>query len=154
MDTLVSMTWLLISLNIGAIQQDSASRKFVVSDTINVADLTGRPVIVHVWATWCRSCVRELSRIEEWWANERTKSPKSRTELLVVSPEKRERVKEFLKRHQYNLPFYIERTPIPEAYRLKVLPSTFVLNEEGKIIRRLTGEQLWRVRKEKTDLPK
>lgn len=153
MDTLASMAWLLISLNTGAIQQDSASREFVGSDTINVADLKGRPLIVHVWATWCRSCVRELRRIEEWWANEQKKSSEDRAVLLVVSPEKKERVKEFLQRHRYNLPFYIERTPIPEAYRLKALPSTFVLNEEGTIVRRLTGEQLWRVGKEKTDLP-
>lgn len=153
MDTLVSMTWLLISLNTSTIQQDSASREFVGSDTINVADLTGRPVIVHVWATWCRSCVRELRRIEEWWANEQKKSPESRAELLVVSPENKERVREFIKRHRYNLPFYLELTRIPQAYRLKVLPSTFILNEENQIVRRLTGEQLWRVRKEKTDLP-
>lgn len=130
-DTLALLSWLLISLS---------------GDTVEIGSFRGQPAVVHIWATWCEPCVRELRRLEKWWKNEQRRKPsEKKVNLLVVSPEDRKHVSEFVRRHRYKLPFYVEHTRIPKEYGVKVLPTTLLLDKKGNILKHLPGEQEWKV---------
>lgn len=101
--------------------------------------LRGRVLFINVWATWCLPCVAELASI----AALRDSLRASDVAFLIVSPEEPARVTAFLRRHRYDLPAYVEEHPMPAAYGLEALPTTFIVDRLGRIVLRHRGAADW-----------
>lgn len=101
--------------------------------------LRGRVLFINVWATWCLPCVAELASIAALRDSLRAHD----VAFLIVSPEEPARVQAFLRRHRYDLPAYVEEQEIPAAYGLEALPTTFVVDRQGRIVLRHRGAADW-----------
>ncbi len=100
----------------------------------------GRVVFLNVWASWCPPCVAELASIGRL----RDALAGSDVAFVLVSPENPAPVRRFLSAYGYGgLPVYLERDPIPEAYGLKALPTTYILDRNGAIVLRHRGAADW-----------
>ena len=111
----------------------------VDGDTFRLADYRGRPLVLNVWATRCAPCVAELPGLERL----ATSLQGTGVEVLAVSPESLSRVLPFLDVHGLALPAAVEDQRIPAAFGLRALPTTYVLDAEGRIVLVRRGAADW-----------
>lgn len=108
----------------------------------SLADFSGRVVVVNVWATWCEPCVREmpsLARLARRYAD------RPLTVVAVSAGDTRDSVRAFLARNPVDVKILLapERRTLLRAWRIRALPSTFVLDTSGHVRHRFVGERDW-----------
>jgi peroxiredoxin len=100
----------------------------------------GRVLFVNLWATWCPPCTAELAGIQ---ALHDSLATEPGVAFLVVSPERPGPVREFLRRRRHTFPAFVEATRLPAAFGLRALPTTFVIDREGRIVLAHRGAANW-----------
>jgi thiol-disulfide isomerase/thioredoxin len=109
-------------------------------------DQEGKVVLINFWATWCPPCIAEMPSLQELY-----KGYGDKVVFMFVAQDKPEKVEAFLKKHQYNdLPVYYSRTNAPSLLASKVLPTTYILDKEGKIRVAQTNAADWNTDKIKS----
>jgi len=110
---------------------------------VRLEDLRGRYVLVDFWATWCAPCVVELPRLQAAHAKYRDKG----FEIVAVSlDETKAAVVDFVKARK--LPWTqvhnaTSNGDLVEAFGVKNIPATFLIDPKGTIIRlELRGQAL------------
>jgi thiol-disulfide isomerase/thioredoxin len=104
-----------------------------------LGELRGRPVFVNLWATWCPPCVEELASIDRL-ARE---VGEEAVHFVLASPEDAARVRAFAELNDHDLPLVVEETLAPEAFGELVLPTTVILDSEGRMVLRHRGAAEW-----------
>ena len=110
---------------------------------VTLSEHDGKIRLVNVWATWCPPCLEELpslDRLQEMAGDERFK--------VITLMADNQRVQEglnYLKENDLkNLTPYADTgTRYLTVDGVRGLPTTFVLNPEGKEIARITGPADW-----------
>jgi thiol-disulfide isomerase/thioredoxin len=122
--------------------------RVLVAPRVSVAALRGKPAIVHFWASWCGPCTKEAGELARLPA-----ALHGRAALVGVDwSDTHSGAQAFVRRHGWRFPVLEDdagRTTTP--WRVKGLPTTFVLDARGHIVRQLTGPQT--VRGLLADLP-
>lgn len=105
---------------------------------IDLADLRGRPVIVHFFATWCAPCVEELASLDALAERLGTGA----TILAVDVGEVEARVRNFIRQRPVRFPILLDRDRAAmKRWRVEGLPSSFVLDRDLRPVS-LTAEPL------------
>lgn len=100
----------------------------------------GKFVLVNVWATWCPPCRAELPSLESLARNEKLKD---KLVVLCVSPDDRpEKLKEFLRDRQLNVPAYFV-AELPSDFVTDGIPATFLISPDGKLLGSDIGSARW-----------
>jgi thiol-disulfide isomerase/thioredoxin len=111
-------------------------------NTVSLSDFRGSVVIVHFWATWCTSCRNEMPLLEDF---SRTYEPRSVYVLAVTSERDEERVRDFF---DCLIPYYkvlLDKTSqIRQAYGIRGLPVTLVVDRSGRVVKQYNGKQDWK----------
>ena len=105
--------------------------------TISLADLKGKVVLVNFWATWCPPCRAEIPDLVKL-------QDKYRDKLVVLGISEDEvapaQVKAFATEQKMNYPVVMATTELRQIFKgVSALPTTFVLDTEGKIQMRHVG---------------
>lgn len=108
-------------------------------EPVELEAFRGEVLFINLWAPWCPPCVRELRGIEEL----RRRVSDTDVRFLIVSTEDGESVEEFLRRRQYDLPFYLELETVPAAFGRVGLPTTWVVDRRGRIVLTRHGAARW-----------
>lgn len=106
---------------------------------VTLEELAGRPLVLNMWATWCLPCVAELRSMERLAGSLEDEE----VGFVLVSPEARGAVSEWVRRRGYALPFYVEGTRMPEAFGLEAVPTTWVLDAAGRVVLKHRGAADW-----------
>jgi len=108
--------------------------------SVNLSDLRGKTVVVNFWATTCVGCRREVPHLVEL----RQKYGSRGLEVIGVamSYDPPDQVDEFVKRFSVTYPIGIDKgDAVAEAFGdVRLVPTTFVLSPEGKIVFQKLGE--------------
>lgn len=111
--------------------------------THTLAEHKGKVVVLHFWAKWCPPCVEELPEMQqalaEWGFGDD----------LVVLPLSLDRVPETVKGfyagNDITLPMvFDEKGTAMRALEIRGLPSTVVLDREGREVARRAGVVDWK----------
>jgi len=106
-----------------------------------LADYRGTIVLLNFWATWCEPCRAEMAsmrRLQERLAG------KPFTVLLVNHGEARVRVGDFVKRELLALSVLLDpNQDASRAWRVRVLPSSFLVGADGRVRYTVVGEMDW-----------
>ncbi|MGH7544962.1 MAG: peroxiredoxin family protein, partial [Gemmatimonadota bacterium] len=112
-------------------------------DTVHLADLRGRPVLLNVWATWCGPCRVEMPSIQRLYDAYRDRG----FVVLAVSVDAAHAepaIRDFVE--EYGLTFPVLHDPesrVSEVFRTRGVPETLVLDAAGTIVKRFSGSADW-----------
>ncbi len=106
----------------------------------DLQDLVGRGVVINFWATWCAPCLREMPALER-----AQRALGERVKIVAINlGEPRSSVERFLARHELSLPILMDPDGhIADAWGVKALPATFLIDSQGKLVDTLLGEKPW-----------
>ena len=98
----------------------------------------GRPVVLHLWATWCAPCREELPALDRF-AGDGGK-------VVAVSVDTRspESVARWLDELGVDLRGWLDvRRALPTRFGVRAYPTTLLLDEEGREVSRIVGPVAW-----------
>jgi thiol-disulfide isomerase/thioredoxin len=104
-----------------------------------LASLAGRVAVVHLWATWCGPCVRELPQIQALADS----LAGDGVAVVAISEEDPRTVRVFLEKRGLRPPVYVARQPLPEEFRTSAIPATFIVAPDGAIVVKQVGAAGW-----------
>jgi len=106
-----------------------------------LVDYKGKVVLVNFWASWCPPCIREmpsLQRLQEKLGDQPF------VILTINVGEKKYKVWKFTKLIDFNLPVLLDtRSETFNAWEASVLPTSFLLDTEGRIRYRVVADLDW-----------
>ncbi len=109
---------------------------------VALADFRGRVVLLNFWATWCAPCVREMPSLDRLQA---ALGPEG-LDVVAVSEDRKQALAEaFLAEHELdNLALYMDRRgAVARAFGLRGLPTTYLIDREGRLVGGLQGPAEW-----------
>jgi thiol-disulfide isomerase/thioredoxin len=107
----------------------------------SLADYRNQVVLVNFWATWCEPCVEELASMQK--LQERL-SGRPFAVLLVNYGEARSRVVDFVGREAVRSTVLLDpNQDASRAWRVRVLPASFLVGRDGKVRYSVIGELDW-----------
>lgn len=105
---------------------------------VTLAELRGKPAFVNFWASWCDPCRQEAPEVERF-----ERSLHGRARLVGVDyTDQSGPARAFVRRYGWSFPVLSDPDGIAGArYAFIGLPSTFVLDRDGRIVETLQGPQ-------------
>ncbi|UCF20977.1 MAG: TlpA family protein disulfide reductase [Gemmatimonadota bacterium] len=111
---------------------------------ISLASQRGRVVLVNIWATWCGPCRVEMPPIQASYERYREHGFNVLAVSIDAGPGYRENVEEFVHEHGLEFPILLDpESRISGLLNTIGVPETFVLDKEGRIVKRLIGATDW-----------
>ncbi|MEM9468689.1 MAG: TlpA disulfide reductase family protein [Pseudomonadota bacterium] len=112
--------------------------------SVTWSDFVGTYTLINVWATWCSPCVIELPTLEK--LGDIFKDDGLRVIAISIDMTgDQERLRAFLdKRNISDFALYFDQERLlQKSIQMRGIPTTFLLNPEGKLIRIFEGEANW-----------
>ncbi|MDF2095603.1 TlpA disulfide reductase family protein [Aquibaculum arenosum] len=110
---------------------------------VTLADYEGEVLLLNFWATWCAPCVEEMPALDALEAELGDEDFR----VLVVSNDRRgaEQVLPFYEEHGLeNLGVWLDpRGELMRAMETRGLPTSFVIDRDGRIVGRVEGAAPW-----------
>ena len=106
-----------------------------------LADYRGRVVLVNFWATWCEPCRDEMASMRVL----RQRLAGRPFEIVTVNyGESEAKVTAFFKSADLDFPALLDpNQEAPRAWRVRVLPASFLVGRDGRVRYSVIGEIDW-----------
>ena len=106
-----------------------------------LSDYKGKIVIVNFWATWCPPCRAEIPSMQRAWKILKNKNV---VMLAVHVGGNEDKIWSFLTDFGIDFPVLIDaRSHVSRAWPMMGLPTTFIIDPQGKIALRAIGGREW-----------
>lgn len=97
---------------------------------VNLETFRGKVIFLNIWATWCPPCIAEMPSIHELY-----KKLGNDVQFVMISVDNDfETAKRFRERKEYSFEIYSLVSSMPTMYQTKSIPSTFVIDTEGRLV--------------------
>ena len=112
-----------------------------VEETVTLSDLSGKVVFLNFWATWCPPCREEMPSMESLYSRFRNRE----FEMIAVNcMEGDATVREFKEDFSLSFPIPLDSDGrVTSSYGIQGIPTTFIIDKEGRIVSRLVGSIDW-----------
>lgn len=106
--------------------------------SVDLASLRGKPALVNFWASWCAPCKQEAPELKRF-----SESLGNRATLVGVDwGDSADNARDFIASSGWQYPILRDPTQkVGTQYGLNGLPTTFVIDSHGNIVRALQGPQ-------------
>ena len=116
------------------------SLKDINGEHVNLKDHKGKVIFINLWATWCPPCVGEMPEIQKLYDKFKDNDDVA---FFLITNDSFEKIKSFINKRAYSFPVYKELSQTPIPFRVKSIPTTFVIDKEGKLVIKKTGAANW-----------
>lgn len=118
------------------IQDLSVNSSFSFTDlkgnTNNTTNLKGKVVFINFWASWCPPCRAEMPSLNELY--KKFKNDTSFVFLFINEDDDKAKAVSYIKNNHFSFPIFYTSGNVPEEVFKGTLPTTIVINKEGKIV--------------------
>jgi peroxiredoxin len=97
---------------------------------VRLADLRGKRVLVHFWATWCGVCKLEPGALN---AVQDHLGPDEVLLSVVANADDTEEIRRFVKEHEIRYPVLLADDAVLRAYRVGAFPTNYFIAPDGTI---------------------
>ena len=106
-------------------------------ETLSLADLDGKVVVLNFWASWCPPCRFEMPDFEAAWKEYRDQGV---VFVGVAVSDSEEDARSFAEQTGVTYPIGLDGEGVTSvAYEVTSLPTTVFIDREGRIVRRLAA---------------
>lgn len=99
--------------------------------------LKGKKVFLNFWATWCKPCIVEMPSMHQ--AAEQLGDDYV---FLAASYEDLSKIQKFVQSRDFAFQFVHSKTSL-DNLNIYSLPTTFLINAEGKLVETVVGSREW-----------
>jgi thiol-disulfide isomerase/thioredoxin len=90
-------------------------------------DYTGKPLLIHFWATWCPTCKLEAANIQSL-------SQEYDVLTIAVKSGSNEKINSYLKEHDLSFKVINDAQGLlSQQFSVPAFPTTFIYDKEGKL---------------------
>jgi len=108
---------------------------------IRLSDYKGQVVIINFWATWCPPCRKEMPSMQRAWE---VLEKEDIVMLAINVGEDSDLIFAFTAEYPVEFPLLMDRTSeIVRNWKVRGLPTTFIVNPAGKIVYQAIGDRDW-----------
>ena len=114
----------------------------LAGNTVSLSEFAGRLVLINLWATWCERCLREMPSLD------RMQSRLGDKITVVAISEDRggsKTVEPFInKLGLKSFKIYLDpKSDAGRAFKVAGLPTSFLIDREGRVLGRVDGAAEW-----------
>ncbi len=131
----------------GAARAPAFTAPTLLGDTVSLTQFRGRVVVLNFWATWCGPCKMEIPALQRLY---REMGPRGLAVVAVSEdedPPGKSPVKDigsFAVTRGMTFPILLDPTGrIQDLYGVRGIPTTFLLDRDGRVIRQVIGPAAW-----------
>jgi cytochrome c biogenesis protein CcmG/thiol:disulfide interchange protein DsbE len=112
--------------------------EWLVPPPVRLADLRGEPVLINFWASWCVPCRAEAPHLARF-----DREMNERAQLVGVDfQDAKSDALAFIREFGWRFPNVRDpQGKLASRYGLAGLPTTYVIDADGRIAKALNGEQ-------------
>ncbi len=145
-----ALTVLVVYVVAGTLEQkvidkgDTAPKFSIASEQgpkVSPRDFEGKLLVVNFWATWCPPCLTEWPSLNQFARLYKDKG----VTVVAISVDRNDKLyRNFLAQHKPE--FLTARDPewnIPASYGTFMIPETYIVNREGKVVYKVASDQNW-----------
>ncbi len=115
---------------------------FTITDsqrTVELSQLRGKPVVLNFWATWCPPCIEEMPSLVQL-----QKQLGDKVTILAVDEDSDDGAyKQFVRDHNIDLLTVRDTQRTNQIYGSFKYPETYIIDRNGKIVRKFIGATDW-----------
>lgn len=101
------------------------------------AGLMGKVVFINFWASWCPPCLAEMPSMYELYT--KLKDDDRFVFLFMNEDEDKSKAVQYLEENHFTMPLYNHTGNIPNEIFNGTLPTTIIINKEGKLVLKHEG---------------
>jgi len=105
--------------------------------TASTASLKGKVVSINFWASWCPPCRAEMPSLNELY--KKLKDDNRFVFLFMNEDEDKTKAKQYLQKNDFAIPLYSRTGDVPSEIFRGTLPTTIVVDKQGKVVLKHTG---------------
>jgi len=106
---------------------------------VSFSEFAGEVLVLNFWATWCVPCIAEMPSLVRL----REATSDLGVRFACVTREGMDKVRPFVEKHELSLPLYLLEGELPDCFKSRAIPATFVLDRTGRIALRHVGAAAW-----------
>jgi peroxiredoxin len=108
---------------------------------ISISEFRRKIVFLNFWTTWCYACIIEMPAMEKLHKEFRDRDF---VMIAINLQESAERVKQFYKDHKLTFTTMLDTEGrIGAKFGIRSIPTTLILDKEGRIIGKAIGPREW-----------
>jgi peroxiredoxin len=116
----------------------------LAGEEVAFADHLGEVVLINVWATWCGPCRVEMPPIQDIYNRFKDRGFTVLAVSIDTGPGHSDKVDEFVRELGLDFPVLLDpEDRIGRVLQTIGVPETFVVDREGRIIKRWIGATDW-----------
>lgn len=109
--------------------------KNLAGEKVDLKEYKGRKIMINFWATWCPPCKEEMPAMEKFYKNH-----SEEIEILAINLDPQNDVKAFAEKNKLSFPILLDESgTTQQIYQIISIPTTFIIDEDGVILRKHIG---------------
>ena len=106
-------------------------------EKLNIHNTKNKVIFLNFWATWCPPCIAEMPSIQA--LKNKLKNKEAVIFAMVDADSNFTSSLSFMRKNDYDLPVYVQTSAAPESFFDGSLPTTIIINRQGKIVMKHVG---------------
>jgi peroxiredoxin len=114
--------------------------KSVEGRGVTLSSLRGNVVLLNFWALWCPPCKAELPSMDRLQRAFKDKG----LVVVAVTNDNPESVRRYVEDFRYGFVVLLDTdSKVYDAYRVFMLPTSYLIDRQGKVVGKFTGQRDW-----------